>query len=105
MTNWEAVALLYEGLVRICPTVGALVGRAAAVAEARGADAGWTLLQLIARERVVTYQPYWALSAHLLKRMRRTPEARVAYERAIGLCDDPVVRQFLISQTAVPTQS
>jgi predicted RNA polymerase sigma factor len=32
-TDWRAVALLYEGLVRIAPTTGAVVGRAAAVAE------------------------------------------------------------------------
>jgi RNA polymerase sigma-70 factor (ECF subfamily) len=30
--DWEAVALLYEGVVRIAPTQGALVGRAAAIA-------------------------------------------------------------------------
>jgi len=35
-TEWEAIALLYEGLVRFAPTIGVLVGRAAAVAEARG---------------------------------------------------------------------
>ncbi len=34
-TDWEAVALLYEGLVRLAPTIGAVVGRAAAVGEAR----------------------------------------------------------------------
>ena len=35
-TNWEAIALLYDGLVALAPTVGALVGRAAALGEARG---------------------------------------------------------------------
>src|SRR5262249_13673801 len=43
-TDWGAVSLLYEGLVRLAPTVGALVGRAAAVAEARGSEAGLALL-------------------------------------------------------------
>jgi RNA polymerase sigma-70 factor (ECF subfamily) len=37
-TDWEAIALLYEGLVRLAPTTGALVGHAAAVAEARRRD-------------------------------------------------------------------
>ena len=32
-TNWQAIALLYEGLVQLSPTLGALVGRAAALAE------------------------------------------------------------------------
>ncbi len=27
-TDWESIALLYEGLVRLAPTIGALVGRA-----------------------------------------------------------------------------
>lgn len=34
----EEIALLYEGLVRIAPTLGMPVGRTAAVAEAYGAD-------------------------------------------------------------------
>ncbi|MEX2220135.1 MAG: DUF6596 domain-containing protein, partial [Phycisphaerales bacterium] len=33
-TDWDAIALLYEGLVRLAPTVGAYVGRAAALASA-----------------------------------------------------------------------
>ncbi len=79
-TDWEAVALLYEGLVRLAPTVGALVGRAAAVAEASGAATGW------------------ALAAHLLKRMHRSGEAGAAYSRGIGLCEDPAMREFLAQQ-------
>ncbi len=30
-TDWEAVALLYKGLLCLAPTIGALVGRAAAI--------------------------------------------------------------------------
>ncbi len=65
-TDWEAISLLYEGLVRMAPTIGALVGRAAAVAEARGAEAGLKALEELPPERIATYQPYWALIAHLL---------------------------------------
>jgi predicted RNA polymerase sigma factor len=97
-TDWEAVALLYEGLARLAPTVGVEVGRTAAVAEARGAVAGWTLLQTIPADSVKSYQPYWALTAHLLKRMRRFEEAREAYDRAVGLCEDPAMREFLARQ-------
>jgi predicted RNA polymerase sigma factor len=97
-TDWEAIALLYEGLVRFAPTTGALVGRAAAVAEARGVEAGWALLEAIPVEAVKSYQPYWALAAHLLKRMQRSEEASIAYSRAIGLCEDPAMREFLMQQ-------
>jgi RNA polymerase sigma-70 factor (ECF subfamily) len=38
-TDWEAIALLYEGLLRSAPTIGARVGQAAAIAEARGTPA------------------------------------------------------------------
>jgi predicted RNA polymerase sigma factor len=101
-TDWEAIALMYEGLVRLAPTVGALVGRAAAVAEARDAVTGWALLEAIPKEEIRTYQPYWALAAHLLKRMQRIDEAAAAYDQAIGLCEDTAMREFLAEQAGQP---
>ncbi|MGF6603853.1 putative RNA polymerase sigma factor [Paraburkholderia sp. GAS448] len=97
-TDWEAIALFYEGVVRVAPTIGALVGRAAAIAQARGADAGWALLEAIPAQTVVSYQPYWALAAHLLTRMQRMTEAKAARDRAIGLCEDPTMREFLVNE-------
>lgn len=97
-TDWESIALLYEGLVRIAPTIGALVGRAAAVAQARDAQAGWMLLQAIPEEAVAGYQPYWALATHLLARLERDSDSRTARERAIGLCEDEAMRTFLMRQ-------
>jgi RNA polymerase sigma-70 factor (ECF subfamily) len=91
----EAVALLYEGIVRIAPSQGALVGRAAAIAEARGAAEGLALLESIPAEDAADYQPYWALAAHLFARLGRFQQAKDAYQRAIGLCEDPAVRTFL----------
>ncbi|MFC0335267.1 RNA polymerase sigma factor [Paenibacillus sepulcri] len=98
-TEWEEIALLYEGLVGIAPTIGAIVGRAAAVAEARGTESGMALLAEIPAEAVKSYQPYWALRAHLFKKMKRFEEARAAYSRAIGLCTDPSIRAFLEKQS------
>jgi predicted RNA polymerase sigma factor len=97
-TDWEAMALLYEGLVRIAPTIGALVGRVAAVAEARGAEAGLALLEAIPAQAVESYQAYFALAAHLLGRMGRREEALSAYGRAMGLCEDEAMREFLAQQ-------
>jgi len=94
-TDWEAIALLYEGLIRLAPTIGARVGSAAALAEAKGDDAGLAALEAIPPDAVTGYQPYWALSAHLLKRLGRAAEAREAYARAVGLSEDPAVRDFL----------
>ena len=97
-TDWQAISLLYEGLVRMAPTIGALVGRAAAVAEARDPETALALLEELPSERIGTYQPYWALAAHLLGRLGRMEAAREAYDRAIGLCADDAMRRFLIGR-------
>ncbi|WJH35618.1 hypothetical protein N6H14_06395 [Paenibacillus sp. CC-CFT747] len=94
-TAWEDIALLYEGLERLAPTLGAQVGRAAALAEAQGAQAGLSLLGELPQEAVRCYQPFWALAAHLYGRVGRLEEAREAYSRAAGLSTDPSVRRFL----------
>ncbi|GIO63250.1 RNA polymerase sigma factor [Paenibacillus cineris] len=99
-TEWEAIAQLYEGLIRISPTLGALVGRAAAVAEAYGSELGIAFLEAIPSSEVVSYQPYWALAGHLYKRMQRKEDAHLAYSRAIGLSTDISIRQFLNRQDA-----
>jgi RNA polymerase sigma-70 factor (ECF subfamily) len=94
-TDWQALAQLHEGLARLAPTTGVLVSRAAAFAEAFGADHGLALLAELPEAEIASYQPYWALKAHLLQRLGREPEARTAFDRAIGLTDDPAVRTFL----------
>lgn len=97
-TEWAAIALFYEQLMRIAPTIGTRTGYAAAVAEARGAEAGLAVLDGIDPAVVATYQPYWAVRAHLLQRLRRGQEAADAFERAIGLAEDPAVRRFLLQR-------
>lgn len=82
----------------VAPSTGALVARAAAISNARDAATGWVQLQQIPADAVSEYQPFWALSAHLLERLGRTDDAIASYERAIGLCADPVMRAFLESR-------
>ena len=102
-TDWEAITLLYEGVIRIAPTIGARVAFAAALAEARDADAGLAALDAVPPDAVRTYQPHWALRAHLLRCLGRASQAREAYARAIGLSEDPAVRDFLASQASAPS--
>ncbi|MDB4883183.1 MAG: polymerase subunit sigma-70 [Gemmatimonadetes bacterium] len=101
-TDWEEIALLYEGVVQLAPTIGALVGRAAAVAEARGAELGLTMLRRIPADAVASYQPFWALAAHLHRAIGREEAARDAFDRAIGLCEDAAMRDFLLRKAATP---
>jgi RNA polymerase sigma-70 factor (ECF subfamily) len=99
-TPWRAVAALYADLVRIAPSVGAQVAHAAAAAEADGPGAGLALLDALPSERVASYQPYWAVRAHLLDRIGDADAAADAYRRAIGLTEEPAVRRFLLARLA-----
>ncbi len=56
------------------------------------------VLEAIPADAVKGYQPYWAVAAHLLKRLQRYKEAATAYSNAIGLCEDPAMRNFLAQQ-------
>jgi RNA polymerase sigma-70 factor (ECF subfamily) len=76
-----------------------LVSQAAAHAEAHGAPAGLALLDTLPGDAVKSYQPFWALRAHLLTRTGDAVAARQAYGLAIGLSEDPAVRQFLRRRT------
>jgi predicted RNA polymerase sigma factor len=97
-TEWIAIVLFYEQLIRISPTLGTRTGYAAAVGEANGPEGGLAVLDGIDPEAVSGYQPYWAVRAHLLQRLGKTSEAADSLDRAIGLAEDPAVRQFLLQR-------
>ncbi|HEX2714797.1 MAG TPA: DUF6596 domain-containing protein [Candidatus Acidoferrales bacterium] len=97
-TDWAAIVVFYEQLFRISPALGTQAGYAAAVAEAKGPEAGLAVLKSIDQEVVSHYQPYWAVRAHLLQRLGKPHEAAEAYDRAIGLAEDPAVRAFLLQK-------
>ena len=96
--DWAAIAIFYEQLIRISPTLGTRTGYAAAIAETSGPEAGLAVLDAIASDDVSGYQPYWAVRAHLLQQLGKTPESLEAFDQAIGLAEDPAVRQFLLQK-------
>ncbi len=97
-TDWTAILLLYEGLVRVSPTVGALTGRAVALAEVRGAAEGLAAIEAIDPDRRRSYQPWWAARAHLAAAEGRTEMAIEAFDRAAGLSEDPGARAYLLAR-------
>jgi RNA polymerase sigma-70 factor (ECF subfamily) len=96
--EWTAITQFYEELLRVSPTIGTKTGYAAAVAEAMGPEKGLAVLNNITFDAVSSYQPYWAVRAHLLRRLGKMTESLDAYDRAIGLTEDPAVREFLLQK-------
>src|SRR5262249_1091323 len=97
-TEWPAILLFYQQLIHIFPTLGTRTGYAAALAEANGPGAGLAALAQIELRSLSEYQRYWAVRAHLLQQPGRSREAFDAFDRAIGLAEDPAVRQFLLQK-------
>ena len=98
--EWTAIVGFYEQLNRTSPTIGMRTGYAAALAEAKEAERGLAVLDALNPDAVSCYQPYWAVRAHLLESLGRDAEAQHAYDRAIGLAEDPAVREFLLQKRA-----
>ena len=98
--DWPEIVLLYDGLMKIAPGIGSLVGRAVALAEAGKLAAGFAALQELPAERIVNYQPYWAARGHLLHLLNRKDEAVKAFSRAASLTEDPAFREYLFKRSA-----
>ncbi|MEF0940626.1 RNA polymerase sigma factor [Rhizobium sp. BR 362] len=95
VTDWTALAKLYEALVLMKPTVGARVSQAAVIGHTHGTSAGLHRLNQLAERDILSYQPYWAVRAHLLAEAGEAENAAAAYRTAIGLSDSSAVREFL----------
>ncbi|WP_433304893.1 RNA polymerase sigma factor [Actinoplanes sp. CA-030573] len=94
-TDWAAITALYDGLVTFTPTIGAYVARATAITHTHGPTAGLQQLDALPAGRVAGYQPYWVARAHALRLLGDATAAEHATTIAVGLTDDPAIRQFL----------
>jgi RNA polymerase sigma-70 factor (ECF subfamily) len=95
VTDWVALQKFYDTLVRIAPTLGAHVARAAVAGRAEGPVAGLAALAEIDDPALRRFQPAWATRAHLLAAAGRRPEAAAVYAKAISLTTDGSVRRYL----------
>jgi predicted RNA polymerase sigma factor len=95
VTDWSALALLYEGLMRFAPGIGTAVGRAIAVGHSQTPAAGLAALDVIEHRVRENYQPAWAARAHLLTMDGQVAAAVVALDRAMALAPNERVRQDL----------
>lgn len=93
--NWADVVTLYDALLGLSDSPVVAINRALAIAELSGAAAGLEALAALDSDaRLLSYQPYWAARAELLGQTG-DPAAATAYQRAIGLAEDPAVRRYL----------
>jgi len=100
-TDWAQIVGLYDALLRLEPSPVVALNRAVAVAMCDGADAGLTLLDtLCAQGALEQYYLAHAARADLCRRLGRTAEARVAYERALALTRQEPERRFLARRLA-----
>jgi len=95
-TDWPQIAALYEELMRINSSPIVALNHAAAVAMSEGAEKGLTLIDQAARAgQLDHYYLYHAARADLFRRLKRLPEARGAYLRALELAANQVERQYI----------
>ena len=90
-TDWTSIAALYDLLERTQPSPAVRLNRAIAVAEAEGPASGLELLDGLEAALPGSHQPALA-TGELLARLGRTPAALRAYDRALALIGNDVVR-------------
>ncbi|WP_315974627.1 DUF6596 domain-containing protein [Micromonospora sp. MA102] len=90
--DWAQIAALYGELARLTASPVVELNRAIAVAETEGPQAG---LRIIDGLGLDDFHYLHSTRAELLRRLRRTDEARDAYRRARKLTADGAERRFL----------
>jgi RNA polymerase sigma-70 factor (ECF subfamily) len=100
VTDWSRILGLYDTLLLVSPTAGAHVAAAAAALEAEGPAAALARLDQVG-DVAATYQPWWAVRAHALRRAGE-PAAADAFRRAAGMAEDPAIRSYLLGLADEP---
>lgn len=93
-TDWDQIALLYDTLARMTPSMVIEVNRAVAVAMAKGPQQGLQMLLRLENE-ADNFYPYHAARADLLRRTNQREAAADAYKHALKLCGNPAERAYL----------
>ncbi len=97
-THWAAIAVFYDLLIEHTSALGAAIGRSIAHARISGPEYGLKLLDSLPAASLTSHLPYWAARAHLLAEANRDADASAAFQRSIGLCSDPAMREYLLNR-------
>jgi RNA polymerase sigma-70 factor (ECF subfamily) len=99
-TDWARIASLYDLLLRAQPGPITELNRAVAIAMRDGPAVGLTLIEPLVEGPLATYRFAHAAKADLLRRLGRTDEARIAYERALEMTSQAAERKFIEKRLA-----
>jgi RNA polymerase sigma-70 factor (ECF subfamily) len=95
-TDWAQIVGLYDVLARLEPSPIIELNRAVAVAMRDGPAAGLMLVEtILASGQLADYRLAHAAHADLCRRLGKTAEARVSYQRALALTQLAPERRFL----------
>ena len=95
-TDWAQIVGLYDVLARADPSPVVELNRAVAMAMRDGPLAGLALIDaILARGDLADYSLAHSARADLCRRLGRTAEARVSYQRALALTRQEPERRFL----------
>jgi RNA polymerase sigma-70 factor (ECF subfamily) len=95
-TDWAEIVGLYDVLLRADASPVIALNRAVAVAMRDGPETGLGLIEAILDGGdLADYHPAHAARAELCRRLGRTADARVSYERALALARQEPERRFL----------
>jgi RNA polymerase sigma-70 factor, ECF subfamily len=95
-TDWAQIVALYSVLARAQPSPVVELNRAVAVAMRDGPETGLSLIEdLLARGELADYHLAHSARADLCRRLGKTAEARISYEKALDLTKQEPERRFL----------
>ena len=95
-TDWARIVGLFDLLLQVDPSPVVALNRAVAVAMRDGPEAGLVLIDaILAQGDLADYHLAHAARADLCRRLGHAAQARAAYERALGLTQQPSERRFL----------
>lgn len=95
-TDWAQIVGLYDVLLRVEPSPVIELNRAVAVAMRSGPQLGLDIIDsLLARGDLADYHLAHSARAELCRRLGKTEEARLSYERALALTQQEPERRFL----------
>ncbi|MEW2433085.1 RNA polymerase sigma factor [Streptomyces caniferus] len=91
-TDWRQILQLYDQLLALDPSPVVALNHAVAVAEVEGPQEALALVDGLRLDR---YHVFHAVRADLLRRLGRTTEAALAYEKASARTENAAERHFL----------